>query len=111
MTRTTRSRASTTRRVVHVDRQLVSIAGRSPFLAPPKTAASVRSIPLPTVVIDALAAHLANYPAGVDGFVFAPGGKPIRRTTFGSVWRAALKAADAPTGAGSMSCGTTTPAC
>jgi integrase len=60
----------------------------------------VRSIPLPTVVIDALAAHLANYPAGVDGFVFAPGGKPIRRTTFGSVWRAAVKAADAPTGTG-----------
>jgi integrase len=88
------------RRVVHVDRQLVSIAGRAPFLAPPKTAASVRSIPLPTVVVDALAAHLAKYPAGVDGFVFAPAGRPIRRTTFGSVWRAAVKAAGAPTGTG-----------
>ena len=89
------------RRVVHVDRQLVSIAGRPPFLAPPKTAASVRSIPLPTVVVDALAARLAKHPAGVDGFVFAtPAGQPVRRTTFGSTWRAAVKAAGAPMGTG-----------
>jgi integrase len=53
------------------------------------------------VVVDALAAHLAKYPASVDGFVFAiNAGLPIRRTTFGSVWRAAAKAAGAPTGTG-----------
>jgi integrase len=77
------------RRVVHVDQQLVTVTGRAPFLAPPKTAASVRSIPLPTVVIDALAAHLAKYPP-TDGFVFTTEtDKPIHRTVFGRIWRKA----------------------
>jgi integrase len=76
------------RRVVHVDQQLVTVTGRAPFLAPPKTAASVRSIPLPTVVIDALAAHLAKYPPAA-GFVFTTEtDKPIR-TVFGRMWRKA----------------------
>jgi integrase len=77
------------RRAVHIDQQLVTVTGRAPFLAPPKTAASVRSIPLPTVVVDALAAHLAKYPAA-DGFVFTTEmGRPIHRTAFGKVWRRA----------------------
>jgi integrase len=89
------------RRTVLVDRQLVTISGRAPFLAPPKTAASVRSIPLPTVVVDALAAHLAEFPPLEDGFVFVTdAGRPIRRTAFGDVWRAAVKAAGAPYGTG-----------
>ena len=72
------------RRTVLVDRQLVTISGQPPFLAPPKTAASVRSIPLPTVVVDALAAHLAGYPPLEDGFVFVTDvGRPIRRTALG----------------------------
>jgi integrase len=77
------------RRVVHVDQQLVTVTGRTPFLAPPKTAASVRSIPLPTVVVDALAEHLAKYPP-TDGFVFTTEtDKPIHRTVFGRMWRKA----------------------
>jgi integrase len=77
------------RRVVHVDQQLVTVSGRAPFLAPPKTAASVRSIPLPTVVVDALAAHLAKYPP-TDGLVFTTEtGRPIRRTAFDRTWRRA----------------------
>jgi len=56
------------RRVVTVDRQLVTVVGREPFLAPPKTSASVRAVPLPQAVLDALAAHLGAYPA--DGLVF-----------------------------------------
>ena len=76
------------RRMVLVDRQLVTISSRPSFLAPPKTAASVRSIPLPTVVVDALAAHLAAYPPLEDGFLFVTdAGRPIRRTAFGDVWR------------------------
>jgi integrase len=89
------------RRVAHVDRQLVTVSGRAPFLAPPKTAASTRSIPLPTVVVDALAAHLAAYPPLEDGFVFVTAaGHPIRRTSFGDVWRPAVKATGAPIGTG-----------
>jgi integrase len=77
------------RRVVHVDQQLVTVTGRAPFLAPPKTAASVRSIPLPTVVVDVLATHLAKYPP-TNGLVFASeSGRPIHRTAFGRLWRRA----------------------
>jgi integrase len=86
---------------VLVDRQLVTVSDRAPFLAPPKTAASVRIIPLPTVVIDALAAHPAAYPPLEGGFVFVTdAGHPIRRTAFGDIWRPAVKAAGAPYGTG-----------
>ena len=89
------------RRVVHVDRQLVTVTGRPSFLTAPKTAASVRTIPLPQVVLDALAAHLGAFPPLGDGFVFVTDARnPIRRTAFGDVWRAAVKAAGAPAGTG-----------
>ena len=79
------------RRQLTVDRQLVAMPNRAPYLAPPKTQASVRVVPLPQVVIDALAAHLATWPA--DGFVFTSElGDPLRRTAFSErVWRPALK--------------------
>jgi integrase len=88
------------RRVVRVDRQLVTVTGREPFLAPPKTSASARTIPLAQATLDVLAAHLAAYPP-IDGFVFVnEEGRPIRRSAFGSVWRAAVAAAGAPKGTG-----------
>jgi integrase len=89
------------RRVVTVDRQLVTVVGREPFLAPPKTSASARTVPLPQAVLDALAAHLAAYPAADDGLVFTNEyGRPIRRTAFGSTWRATVAAGGAPAGTG-----------
>ena len=95
----TMDRVDFLRRFVTVDQQLVTVVGREPFLAPPKTSASVRAVPLPQAVLDALAAHLAAYPA--DGLVFTnEHGRPIRRTAFGSVWRAAVAAAGAPHGTG-----------
>ena len=85
------------RRTLRVDRQLVLVAGAEPGLGPPKTAASHRTIPLPQVVLDALAAHLAAYPAGRDGFVFTNERcGPIRRNRFSEVWRPAVAAAGAP---------------
>jgi len=55
---------------------------------PPKTAANVRTIPLPDVVLDALAAHLAAFPARGLGLVFTNGeGQPLRRSNFGTMWR------------------------
>ncbi len=87
------------RRSLRVDQQLVLIPGREPFLGPPKTAASRRTIPLPAVVLDALAAHLANYDPGPDGLVFtAPNGGPIRRNRLSETWRAAVAAAGVPQG-------------
>jgi integrase len=87
-------------RIVTVDRQLVTVQGRAPELAPPKTQASNRTIPLPQVVVDALAAHLAAFPAGSDGLVFTLSGKPITRSVFGHKWRAAVETAGLPAGTG-----------
>ena len=52
----TTDRVDFLRRFVTVDQQLVTVVGREPFLAPPKTSASVRAVPLPQAVLDALAA-------------------------------------------------------
>jgi integrase len=73
-----------------VDRQLVGISGRVPSFGPPKTAASVRVIPLPTVVVDALAAHLASFPT--EDLIFTnESGDMIRRSNFGTMWRRVTK--------------------
>jgi integrase len=85
-----------------VAQQLVLLARRPPFLAPPKTEASRRSVPLPDVVLEALSSHLGAFPAGESGLVFtSDGGGPIRRTRFGdSVWRRAVAAVGLPPGTG-----------
>jgi integrase len=84
------------RRQLTVDRQLVTMPDRAPYLAPPKTQASVRVIPLPQVVLNGLAAHLAAWPA--DEYVFTTElGAPIRRTAFSArVWQPSVKAARLP---------------
>lgn len=86
------------RRSVAVDRQLVTIAGHDPYLGPPKTAASVRVVPLPQVVVDVLAVHLAAFPAPPDGLVFTSvEGRPLRRQRFSErVWRPSVKRAGLP---------------
>jgi integrase len=89
------------RRQLKVDGQLVLLPGAAPVLAPPKTQASYRTVPLPAVVLDALAAHVARYPVGPDGFLFTnDAGEPIRRTRFSEVWRSVVKATGAPAGTG-----------
>lgn len=87
-------------RAVTVDRQLVTVPGQAPTFGPPKTQASNRIIPLPQVVVDALAAHLAAYPSAPDGLVFTIAGKPITRSTFGHKWRSAVDTAGLPSGTG-----------
>lgn len=83
------------RRSVRVDRQLVQLPGQQPQHGPPKSNASVRVVPLPQLVLDELAAHLATYPPGPDGFVFTTeDGQPIRRTSFaGLAWHPMAKRA------------------
>lgn len=81
------------RRTVKVDRQLILLPGAGPEFGPPKTDASYRTVPLPQVVVDELAAHLARWPAGESGLIFTNDqGEPIRRTRFSDVWRSAVKA-------------------
>lgn len=79
------------RRSLTVDRQLVSVAGAAPVFGPPKTDAGFRTVPLPQVAVEALAAHLAAFPAGRDGLLFtsATGAAP-RRSNFNDTWRATV---------------------
>jgi integrase len=83
------------RRVLTVDRQLVALP--EPHLAPPKTKASHRTLPLPDLVLDGLSRHLAVFSS--DGLVFSnERGDPIRRSVFSRVWRRAVGAAELQTG-------------
>ncbi len=99
------------RRQLTVDRQLVTMLDRPPYLAPPKTQPSVRVVALLHIVVDALAAHLARWPS--DGFVFSTDlAKPIRRTAFSAtVWRPAVRAAGLDDTATFHGLRTFTPAC
>ncbi len=90
------------RKRLHVVQQLVLVQNRPPFLAAPKTPSSVRTVPLPDVVIDALALHLRDHPAQAEGLVFTnEHDQGISRTRFSDrVWRPAVKRAGVPTGTG-----------
>jgi integrase len=79
---------------IRVDRQMVTVDGVGPVLRPPKTKASVRTVPVGRAVTELLAAHLAEFPA-VDGLIFtSPAGGPWRRSRFGTVFADARDAAD-----------------
>jgi integrase len=78
------------RRSITMNRQLVLVPGGPPTFGPPKTAASIRSIPLADVVGAALARHLEHWPAGDDGLFFTnQNGEALRRNRFNELWRAA----------------------
>jgi len=83
------------RRELRVDRQLVTPQKGVPTFGPPKTAASVRTIPLPRMAVESLAAHLQQYPAG-DLVFTAEDGQPIRRPAFSRAWRPACNRAGLP---------------
>jgi integrase len=88
------------RRFVRVEQQLVLLPGKPPFLAPPKTPASLRAIPLPAVVLEVLARHLAAFPVGQDQLLFTNDRDgPISRTRFSeAVWQPAIARAGLPRG-------------
>jgi integrase len=101
------------RKALRVDRQLIAVPGEPARLGPPKTRASVRTIPLPSVVVDVLAEHLATYAVHetgeLAGLIFTrtwplPDGSTIRepwtRQRFGHVWRPVARAAGLAPGTG-----------
>jgi integrase len=78
------------RRSINVNRQLVLTGSGPPEFGPPKTVASIRTIPLPEVVGTALAVHLERWDTGGDGLIFTDAKRnAIRRNRFGEVWRPA----------------------
>lgn len=99
------------RREVHVERQLVYISGTGVFLAPPKTKAGVRTVPVPTYALEALSEHLRRFPpkdialpwGDHDGdevtvrlAFLAPKGGPILRTTLNGRWARMARRAGVP---------------
>ena len=83
------------RRTVLVNRQLINVNGREPFFAPPKSQASVRVVPLPSIVVEALRAHLCAHPSKTLVFTNSAGA-PLRRSAFWTEWNRALKQAGVP---------------
>jgi integrase len=85
-------------RELDVVEQLTLVPGAPPKMGPPKTRGSVRTVPLAEVVADALAEHLAMFPAGPDDLIFrSRTGGPIWSNTFNSsVWQPLRKRADLP---------------
>jgi integrase len=84
------------RREVRVDRQL-TLTGSAPAFAALKTAASYRKVPVPSMVLDELAAHLKAFGEGLDGLVFTDDARrPLRRNRFNEVWKAAVARAGLP---------------
>lgn len=73
------------RRVVRVEQQV-----QPHGLGPLKNRSAYRTIPVGKVVADALSAHLAEYPAGPDDFVFRyETGGPLHRGLFKQPWESA----------------------
>ena len=85
------------RRLLVVDRQLLRVEAGRPVFGPPKTARSYRTVPLPDVARDYLAAHLERHGPGTGGVVVHQKGRPIRRQDFGKIWREVRTAAKMPT--------------
>jgi integrase len=83
------------RRTITVDRQLVTLKGTR--LAPPKTTSSVRAIPVPEVVLQALSAHVGTYHPGPDGVIFTPNRDThVSASSAGHVWRRSAGRAGLP---------------
>lgn len=84
------------RRTARVEFQ---IAPRSKTRTEPKTPRSRRTVPLPQVVADALAAHIAESPPGDDGSLFTTStGDVYGREYYGALFTAAAKRAGLPAG-------------
>lgn len=84
------------RGLVHVSGQLVEAPGQ-PAYGPPKTAAGTRTVPLPRLAQDALAAHMAAFPSPEGEPLFLTrAGRRWRRSAFHDCWKAAKKAAGLP---------------
>jgi integrase len=85
------------RELVHVRHQLVSVPGTPVHLGPTKTTASLRSVPVPSFVIEALEQHMASYPRGPFGVLFTnTRGAHVNRQSLHRSFRASLRNAGLP---------------
>jgi integrase len=83
------------RRTVRVARQLCEVAGRPPFLAPPKSDAGKRTVSIPSLIVADIRSHLDTFTQPeADALVFtSPHGMPLRHANFRRrVWYRTLAA-------------------
>lgn len=80
-----------------VDQQVI-IVNRRPVLAPPKTSASVREVPLPRFLLDAIQLHVREFQLASDAVLCSsPRGNLLRRDYYNrEIWRPAITAAGLP---------------
>ena len=90
------------RRHVVIDRQLLRSPGPRPTWGPVKDRKNrPRTIPVGDVVLDALAAHIAEYGTGPEGLLFTSTGRgKVGHATWGDVWRTAAAPLGIATGEG-----------
>jgi integrase len=88
------------RRTVRVEWQFTE---KAPERSEPKTPRSRRTVPLPQVVADALAAHIATFPPAPDGTLFSnAAGRRLTHQRYGiQLFRAAVQEAGLPRGTSS----------
>jgi len=87
------------RREVHVRHQLVSVPGMKAHLGPPKTPSSLRVVPAPGFVMQAMKDHLEEFEPGPFGVLFTNRrGDVVNRQSLHRSFAAALRTAGLPTG-------------
>lgn len=78
---------------LRVERQLILPDKGAPRFGPPKTRASYRTVPLPSVVAEAIRAHEERFGLGPENLIFSdPKGTSVRRYRFNESWRKAVAA-------------------
>ena len=104
---------------IDVTQQLICVAGQKPYLGPPKTRTSVRTVKAATIAMTALERHLGAYPpveveiwdrtdpdkrkhhVRTARLVFTSGwGCPLQRSSWAHLWVPAATAAGFPKGIG-----------
>jgi integrase len=94
-----RSDIDLTNRTIRVERQLTEATGQGLTVGPPKSAAGRRTVPLLSMIVTDLAAHLDEHAQdGDDGLMFtSPEGTPLRHGNFTRrVWLPAVGKAGLP---------------
>lgn len=104
---------------IDITQQLICVTGQEPYLGPPETKTSVRTIEAPAVTMAELARHIKRHPPveveiwdrtdpdkrkhhrRTARLIFTTiGGRPIHRATWAHIWAPAARAAGIPKGAG-----------
>lgn len=86
------------RRSLRVDTQIARLPCGGVGLAPLKTPSSYRTVPLPSIVTEALSTHLARWPAETEtGVVFTTArGGFVQQHPFAAVWETAKRRTGSP---------------